>query len=146
SVLGREFDVTALGAVAGLEPDDALAALDEGVRLGLVIPGGTAPSTWRVADALVRGAVYDDLSAAERVRLHRSVGDELESHGPAACSRRLPELAHHFASSASLDRGAKAMTYARAAGEQALARLAYEEAAGYFGQAIRALGFGDTDV
>src|SRR5262249_22547863 len=75
SVLGREFDVTALGAVAGLEPDDALAALDEGVRLGLVIPGGTAPSTWRFAHALVRETVYDDLSASERVRLHRSVGD-----------------------------------------------------------------------
>src|SRR5262249_59468058 len=50
-----------------------------------------------------------------------------------------------FGSSVSLDRGAKAMTYARAAGEQALARLAYEEAAAYFEQAIKAVSFGDAD-
>ena len=146
SVLGREFEVTPLAAVAGVAPHDALAALDEAARLGLVTAAGPAPDAWRFAHALVRETVYGDLSAAERVRLHRAVGEQLESLGPAARTRRLPELAHHFASSASLDRGTKAMAYARAAGEQALARLAYEEAAAYFGQAIAAISFGDTDA
>jgi hypothetical protein len=145
SVLGREFDVAPLAAVAGLAPDDALVALDEVARLGLVTAGGPAHDSWRFAHALVRETVYGDLSAAHRVRLHRGVGEQLESLGPAAVTRRLPELAHHFASSASLDRGARAMRYARAAGEQALARLAYEEAAAYFGQAIEAISFGDTE-
>src|SRR5262249_23772832 len=138
SVLGREFEVVPLAAVAGLAPHDALAALDEPARLGLVPAGGPAPDTWRFAHALVRETVYGDLSAAQRVRLHRGVGEQLESLGPAGVTRRLPELAHHFGSSASLDRGAKAATYARAAGEQSLARLAYEEAAAYFEQAIKA--------
>ena len=146
SVLGQEFEVTPLAAVAGLAPHDALAALDEAALLGIVSASGPAPDTWRFAHALVRETVYGDLSAAERVRLHHGVGEQLESLGPAEATRRLPELAHHFASSASLDRGAKATTYARAAGEQALARLAYEEAAAYFGQAIKAVGFGDIDA
>jgi hypothetical protein len=146
SVLGQEFEVTPLAAVAGLAPHDALAALDEAARLGIASASGPAPDTWRFAHALVRETVYGDLSAAERVRLHHDVGAQLESLGPAEATRRLPELAHHFASSASLDRGAKATTYARAAGEQALARLAYEEAAAYFGQAIKAGGFGDIDA
>jgi predicted ATPase len=145
SVLGREFEVTPLAAVAGLAPHDALTALDEAARLGLVTAGGPASDTWRFAHALVRETVYGDLSAAERVRLHRGVGEQLESLGPAEATRRLPELAHHFTASASLDRGAKATAYARGAGEQALARLAYEEAAAYFAQAIKVVGFGDID-
>src|SRR5262249_59660782 len=105
-----------------------------------------APEAWRFAHALVRETVYADLPAPRRVHLHRGVGEHLESLGPAEVTRRLPELAHHFASSASLDRGAQATRYARAAGEQALARLAYEEAAGHFGQAIRSISFGDADA
>jgi hypothetical protein len=146
SVLGREFEVAPLSAVAGLAPHDVLAALDDAAGLGLVTARGPAPDTWRFAHALVRETVYGDLSAAERVRLHRGVGEQLESLGPAAVTQRLAELAHHFGSSASLDRGAKAATYARAAGEQALARLAYEEAAACFEQAIMAISFGDTDA
>jgi tetratricopeptide (TPR) repeat protein len=145
SVLGRDFEVSPLAAVCGLAADDTLAALDEAARLGLLV-AGEAPDAWRFAHALVRETVYGDLPAARRVRLHRAVGEQLEALGPAARTRRLPELAHHFASSASLDRGAKAATYARAAGEQALARLAYEEAAAYFGQAITSISFGDADA
>src|SRR5262249_43385827 len=146
SVLGRDFEASPLAEVCGLAPDDTLEALDEAARLGLLV-AGTAPSdAWRFAHALVRETVYGDLPAAQRVRLHRAVGEQLEALGPATRTRRLPELAHHFASSATLDRGAKAATYARAAGEQALARLAYEEAAAYFGHAIRAIGRGDADA
>ena len=145
SVLGRDFEVSPLAAVCTLAPDDILAVLDEAARLGLVA-GEAPPDAWRFAHALVRETVYGDLPAAQRVRLHRAVGEQLEALGAAERTRRLPELAHHFASSASLDRGARAATYARAAGEQALARLAYEEAAAYFGQAIRAISFGDADA
>ena len=146
SVLGRDFEVSSLAAVCGRAPDDALEALDEAARLGLLVAGEAATDAWRFAHALIRETLYADLPVAQRVRLHRAVGEQLEALGPAARTRRLPELAHHFASSASLDRGAKAATYARAAGEQALARLAYEEAAAYFGQAIRAIGLGDADA
>src|SRR5262249_45326403 len=146
SVLGREFEVPPLAAVAGIVPHDALVALDEAGRLGLGAAGGTAPDAWRFAHALVRETVYADLPAPPGVPLHRDVGEHLESLGPAEVTRRLPELAHHFASSASLDRGAKATSYTRAAGEQALARLAYEEAAAYFAQALKAVSFGDADA
>jgi hypothetical protein len=146
SVLGRDFEVAALAPVCGLAPADTLEALDEAARLGLLVAGEAPTDAWRFAHALVRETVYGDLAAAQRVRLHRAVGEQLEALGPAARTRRLPELAHHFASSATLDRGAKAATYARAAGEQALARLAYEEAAAYFGQAIRAIALGDADA
>src|SRR5262249_54870716 len=77
SVLGREFDVAPLAAVAGLAPDDALVALDEVARLGLVTAGAPAHDSWRFAHALVRETVYGDLSAAHRVRLHRGVGEQL---------------------------------------------------------------------
>src|SRR5262249_4124599 len=105
SVLGRGVEVTQLAAILGLAPDHALAALDEAARLGLVTVGGSAPDTWRFAHALVRESVYGDLPAAQRVRLHRGVGKQLESLDPAEVTRRLPELAHHFVSSASLDGG-----------------------------------------
>ena len=58
SVLGREFEVTPLAAVAGLAPHDTLTALDEAARLGLVTVGGPASDTWRFAHALVRETVY----------------------------------------------------------------------------------------
>src|SRR5262245_44769500 len=144
SVLGREFEVPPLAAVTGLAPDDAVAALDEVARLGLVTAGSPAPDSWRFAHAIVRETVYGDLPVSQRMRLHRSVGEQLESLGPAEVAGRLPELAHHFASSATVDRGVKATTYARAAGEQALARLAYEEAAAYFVQAIKTISCDNT--
>src|SRR5262249_17384279 len=145
SVLGRDFEVSPLAAVAGLAPHDALAALDEATRLGLVTAWDTAPDAWRFAHALVRATGCAGPPAPPRAPLHRGLGAHRDPRGPAGARRGLPELAPHFAASASLDRGAKATRYARAAGEQALARLAYEEAAAYFAQALKAVSFGDAD-
>src|SRR5262249_34681531 len=112
SVLGPGFEASPLTAVCGLAPDDTLEALDEAARLGLLVAGAAPSDAWRFAHALVRETVYGDLPAAQRVRLHRAVGEQLEALGPAARTRRLPELAHHFASSASLHPAPKAPTHA----------------------------------
>src|SRR5262245_30308495 len=87
SVLGREFEVSALAAVADLAPDDALEALDDAARLGLVTAGDPGSDTWRFAHALVRETVYRDLPAPWRVRLHRRVGEQMEFLGPAEVAR-----------------------------------------------------------
>ena len=138
SVLGREFDVTVLAGAREVTAADALAALDEAIRVGLVTEVAPTHGSFRFAHALIRETLYGDLSAAMRARLHRRIGELLESLPAALRADRLTELALHFGVSAALDQGRKAATYAQAAGEQALGRLAYEEAAGYFGQALAA--------
>jgi tetratricopeptide (TPR) repeat protein len=111
-----------------------LEALEEAVAAGLLTEAGHGE--YAFAHALVRQTIYEGLGAARRMRLHRHVGEALES----LTGARAPEaLAHHFAEAAADGQGAKAATYALAAGRSATARLGYEEAIGHFERGLQAL-------
>ena len=79
------------------------------------------------AHALVRETLYDGQSTSRRVRLHRRIGEALESQGDANPA----ELAYHF----SEGRSPQAADYALDAAEQAAAAFAYEEAAEHYRRA-----------
>ena len=100
SVLGREFDLAALAAVSGLEPDAILELLDEAIeaRVVSVVPG--AIGRMRFAHALIRDAAYHRLTTSRRVQLHRQVGEALEVLYSSDLDPHLAELAHHFFESA----------------------------------------------
>jgi tetratricopeptide (TPR) repeat protein len=78
---------------------------------------------------LIRDALYDELPATRRLRLHRDVGEALErlyAHDP---EPHLTELAHHFRRAVPVADAARAVGYATRAGDRAALLLAYEEAA-----------------
>jgi predicted ATPase/DNA-binding winged helix-turn-helix (wHTH) protein len=77
SVVGREFPSAVLANVVGLGEDQLLPLLAEAIAARLVEE--TGPETYRFTHALVRDALYDELGATRRVRLHRQVRETIES-------------------------------------------------------------------
>ena len=111
-------------------------AIDEAVAARLV--ERVAPDRIRFNHALVRAAVYESLGAADRRALHRALGEVLESSSarenvPAAA------LANHFMAAIPDVDAAKAAAYAAAAGHQASAVAAHEDAARHFRDALGAM-------
>jgi len=139
SVIGREFDLVVLSRIVEISEDAILDAIDEANSAALVreVPGETDRYAFR--HVLMRATLYEELSASRRARIHRRVGEALEEIAGAKPGGRINELAHHWLSATKVSDGAKAVMYARQAGDRALAGLAFEAAAGYYEQAFSAL-------
>jgi class 3 adenylate cyclase len=132
SVLGRDFDLHTLRAVAGLPDeacDNALAILQAS---GLAAPLAEG-ARWSFKHALVQDTAYDSLTAERRQGLHAAV---LRVLSVSALAQPPDVLASH-AWGAGLNE--QAVGHWRAAGEQALARLALQEAQAHLSDALHAL-------
>jgi DNA-binding SARP family transcriptional activator len=130
AVVGREAGLRVLAEASGLDAAALADALDAVLAAHLVREerGGYA-----FTHALVREAIYAELSAARRALLHGRVAEALERLGADDA-----ELAHHFVEAGGPR--AKAFEYAARAGRRAMDQLAYEEAARTFRRALDALG------
>jgi len=132
SVLGREFALGTLARLASVSENDALETLDEAMAARVVADLPGTAGGLRFAHVLIRDALYEGLTTARRVRLHRLVVEVLE---PGADSDPA-ELAHHAIAGSDFEKGFR---YARAAGDRAIELLAYEEAARLYALALDAL-------
>jgi tetratricopeptide (TPR) repeat protein len=136
SVLGREFSLEPLARVADVSVDSLLDTLDEATAARVIdeIPG--SDGRLRFGHVLIRDTLYEGLTIARRVRMHRLATDALTAlygDDPAA---HLAELAHHAIAGRDFE---GALRYAWRAGDRALALLAYEEAARLYQTALDAL-------
>jgi tetratricopeptide (TPR) repeat protein len=136
SVLGREFRLEVLEKVTDLGTDALLDALDEATAAGVVEEVAGGVGRWNFTHALVREALYDELSLTRRVRFHQRVAEAIELLHPDADGPHLAELAFHFAQAAVAAGPQKAIDYGYRAGEYALRLAGYEEAARHFGVAL----------
>ncbi len=134
AVIGRDFDAGLLERVLGAPEADFLDALERVLETGLV--SEHEPGRYLFSHALIRETLYEGMSAPRRSRLHRRVGEAMEAgDGPA----ELSALALHFGRAATREDAAKAIGYAREAGDRATAMLAHEEAAEHYERAIEVL-------
>ena len=139
AVVGREFRIATVERVVARKPDFVLSAVDDARTAGLVSEVRAAVGRFRFTHGLIREVLYGELTTAERVRLHRAVGEALEQlHGDAR--EHLAELAHHFAQAAPAADAGKALDYAARAGREAMRVLAYERAAELFELALEISG------
>jgi DNA-binding SARP family transcriptional activator len=136
SVLGREFALDALARAGAVSERELLDTLDEAMAARIVsdVPG--VPGRLRFAHVLIRDTLYEGLTTARRVGLHRQAVVALESLYGDEPGSHLAELAYHAVTGGDLDR---AVTYARRAGDHSLALSAYEEAARLYATALEAL-------
>lgn len=134
SIVGREFPVAVVAAMTGLPVLTCLGILDEAVSGGLVEATST-PGEHRFVHALVRDAIEAHLATPERVRLHRRAAEVVEELHAGHLGPHLFDLARHWAVAAVEGDGARAAHWIQRAGEEAMRRLAYEEAARLFGLA-----------
>jgi class 3 adenylate cyclase/tetratricopeptide (TPR) repeat protein len=135
SVIGSEFDLDLLAATLN-EPEDRLVELlDEAVaaRMLAEVPGSTG--SYGFSHALVQQALYEEQTANRRASVHGRIAAALESR--IGTTGRLAELSHHLTAFGRAPE--KVVRFARAAGEQALELLAYEDAAREFARSLDAL-------
>ena len=136
AVIGREFDIEVLAAVAGMDEDAVLDIVDQGIQAGLLTEVEGVAERLSFTHALVQHTLYEDFGAARRARAHRRIADVLEQlYGPTPESRAA-ELAHHFLAATKSVDVAKAVKYCKMAGDQALAQVASADAVGWFVQAL----------
>jgi predicted ATPase len=135
AVMGRACEPTLLGQVAGMDGERAEELLLAAARAQLVRP--EADGIYAFTHDMVRETLYADVGRARRRRLHQSIGAALEARADTGSARRLADLAYHFAAAGDQVRG---VTYALAAGEQALRASAAVEAMAYYRTAVDLLG------
>jgi tetratricopeptide (TPR) repeat protein len=128
SVMGREFRLDALAQLTALGRDELLDAVDEAIAERVVGDAPGSPGRLRFGHALIRDTLYDGLTSARRLQLHKAVGEVLEAVYAADLEPHLAELAHHFFAAAPTGVTDKAIDYARRAGHRAASQLGYEEA------------------
>jgi tetratricopeptide (TPR) repeat protein len=145
AVAGRDFALDVLERVTEFDEDRLLGAIDEAVTARLVVelPGPVA--RFHFAHALVRETLYDELTTARRVRMHRRIAQVLESLYGNDAEPPLAQLAYHWFESASAADAGRAIDYAQRAGTRAFEHLAYEEAVGHFERALEAVDLSDDD-
>ena len=139
AVAGREFDPAVLAEVRGCPPDELLGALERAIAARIVADDPDGGTRFRFTHVLVRDTIYDGCGLVRRVELHRRIGEALEHLHQADVDSHLSELALHFVRAAPEIGWAKALEYARRAGDHAAGLLAFEEAARLYLVALDAL-------
>ena len=145
AVLGQEFGADLLSTVVGSGEDQVLDVLEVAGSAALTAEVRAVPGRFRFTHALIQHTLYDDLSTTRRARLHRAAAEALEvstEHNPGP---RAGELARHWLAATRPTESSKAVTYARLAGESALASLAPSEAIRWYREAIGALAYGPDE-
>lgn len=139
AVIGATFDLTTIEAAGGPTGDELFDALDEAAQASIVreVPGTVG--RYAFAHALVRSALYEELTTNRRVRMHCRIGEALEARYERHLDDHLDELAYQFVEGALAGDPRKAVDYCRRAGEHADAELAFEGAAHHFERALGAL-------
>ena len=133
AVLGRGFSYALLQSVAGLDEGALQATLERLAEADILfVEGHGAQATYRFKHALIQDAAYESLLKSRRQALHLRAAELLRGQPERAAAE--PEvIAHHF-TQAGLDD--LAIEWWGKAGDQALRRLAFQEAIAHLGKAI----------
>lgn len=125
AVAGRTFDLDLLCRARGMDEDDALEAMDELLRQGFLCEGsGIAGRDYEFVHHLVHEATYMSIQHRRRRRLHRLIGEAMESLY-ADQFAFASALAHHFDIAGE---AGKALRYHDLAAQRATAVCAWQEA------------------
>jgi class 3 adenylate cyclase/predicted ATPase/ABC-type transport system involved in cytochrome c biogenesis ATPase subunit len=134
AAIGREFSYPLLRAVAGRDEPALRAALVQLEEAELLFRSGAPPDArYTFKHALVQDTAYETLLKSRRQILHRQIADALRGEFAAVAAAE-PELVAHHLTQAGLDE--PAIEWWGKAGDQALRRSAFKEAAAHLGKAI----------
>jgi tetratricopeptide (TPR) repeat protein len=137
SVLGTTFPLDVLAESAGVDIGVVLDDLGGAETAGLL--GSLGSSSGAFTHEIIRDAVYEALAPSARARLHGDAADTLVRLRTKGRRVEAVELARHYLA-AGPGRSEAAATYAREAGDRAMALLAYEDAVRLYEQALAASG------
>jgi len=139
AVAGQGFDFEALRLAWGKDEERTLEAIEELLRRQLIGEGtGAIGREYEFTHHLVREVVYRGLHHRRRHRLHRLVGEAMETVYRPHLDEHVAELAHHFYHGLGRD-PTKAVTYGLQAGDRARNLYANREALQWYQQTEQAL-------
>jgi class 3 adenylate cyclase/predicted ATPase len=134
AAIGREFSYPLLRAVASRDEPALRAALKQLEQAELLFRSGAPPDArYTFKHALVQDTAYETLLRSRRQILHRQIAETLQNQFAATVTAE-PELVAHHLTQAGLDE--PAIEWWGKAGDQALRRSAFKEAAAHLGKAI----------
>lgn len=139
SVIGSSFELELLARVLAVEEQELLDLLEAAASASLLRESAEVPGTFTFTHALIEHALYEELSAARRARLHERVGEALEELYGDDPGSRIGQLAHHFAAAVRPSAPNKAIEYAARAGRRAIEQLAPAEAQRWFERGLEML-------
>jgi tetratricopeptide (TPR) repeat protein len=146
SVIGREFALETLKAVAGINEDIFVNALKEAVRLSILEERSQrALVRYRFTHAFFRQTLYEEMIAPQRLKLHRQVAHTLETLYTRRLKEHAVELAEHFSHSTDSTGLAKAVSYGEMGAKRATEVYAYGEAVRLLEQALKTQDVLDTE-
>jgi hypothetical protein len=123
AVIGREFGVTPLAAIAEVSELEVRSLVEPAANAAIVEPLDQPPR-WRFTHVLLRQGLYDDLADARRRELHVRAAAELERrHKP-----ELAAIAHHLVHAVPHVPAVRAARCTLQAADHAIAELAFEDA------------------
>jgi hypothetical protein len=131
AVIGQEFDSVLLEGVTSVVVEKLSDLLAEAAAAGITV--SLDGSRHRFTHPLIRETLYNECGAAERIALHRRIGDALEEIYASDVSTHLAELAHHHRQSRDID---KAIDYSIRAGDAGCSTFAFEEAVSHWSAAL----------
>lgn len=144
AVVGAHPAPGVVAAVTGIPVAAVLESFDEAVSDGLLTCEGE-PLEYGFAHALLRDALYAELTSAQRVSAHARVAMHLEQLPGADRASHLAELAHHWLRAVPAGHADEAARSATAAADADMLQLAYEEAARLYESAAGACAQRSTE-
>jgi tetratricopeptide (TPR) repeat protein len=138
SVIGREFALETLKAMAGINEDVFVNALKEAVRLSILEERSQRGLVrYRFTHAFFRQTLYEEMIAPQRLKLHQQVARSLETLYARRLGEHAVELAEHFSHSTDPADLNKAVEYCKMAAKRATDVYAYGEAVRLLEQALK---------
>jgi tetratricopeptide (TPR) repeat protein/ribosomal protein L40E len=138
SVIGREFGIDTLRAVADMNEDVFVNALKQAVQLSVLEERSQVGVVrYRFTHAFFRQTLYEEMIAPQRLKLHQQVARALETQYAKRLDEHAAELAEHFSQSTDPADLAKAVAYGEMAAQRATNVYAYGEAVRLLDQAIK---------
>ena len=139
SVIGRDFDLELLAAVLQESEEAVLGELERASDASLVAEVQGRAGRFTFAHALVAHSLYEGIGLTRRARAHRRIAEAIEEECGADPAPRLTELATHWLAAGPAADQRRVLSYVWAAGDRALEQLAPDEAARWYGHAVRLL-------
>ncbi len=133
AIAGRRFDFALLQQLTQHDEQQLLTLMKELMAAQLVVEESEERFAFR--HALTREAIYAELLARERKKLHGTIAETMEQLYASAYEAHLAELAYHFYEAGTWE---KALEYARRAGERAQGLYSLWAAIEHFTRALDA--------
>ena len=140
AVIGRKFTLQVLNKLLPeSEQPGLLEALEEAVSRGIVEEKLGAMAEFQFCHVLIRDILYDELSLAKKILLHKKVADALVKLRNEGSEYSVGEIARHYYQALQGGQGGNAVDYALQAANHAEKMAAFDEAIGYYELALDVL-------